>query len=504
MLNAAIAIAPSCTGTLVAIRNEAAVTAMPGVHSIVKLRDAVAVVADRFWQAKRAVDALQIVWNAGAAATLSTATIDAELNEALGRPRGVTALDRGNARSRIAAAANAIERRYSVPHIAHAPMEPVNATAFVSDGGVEVWGPMQSVFYTQTALAQALDIDPDRVKLNVTYLGGSFGRKIVPDFVVQAALVSKAVGRPVKLLRTREEDLQHDVYRPNAAGRLRAVLGTDGYPVAIDARIAGQSLFASVRPAWLTDSPDGRWDASMLDGIINQSYAIANLHVDAIDTPLPIPAYFMRSVGSTAGVFFYESFITELAAAAGIDQYTYRRTLLAHDPLALRVLDAAAQAAGWHAPAPAGVFRGIAYSCYVGRGNAFRTYVCEVAELRRTADGLTIDKIVCAVDPGLAINPNTLRARIEGGIGFALTNTLKSRITFTRGAVDQANWPDYPLLTIREMPQIVPVIVSSDRPPQGCGEVVLPPVAPAVAAAVMAATGRHPDAMPFALPTTSA
>src|SRR5262249_24975567 len=204
----------------------------------------------------------------------------------------------------------------------------------------------------------------DDVKVNVTFLGGSFGRKIVPDFVVQAALASKAMGRPVKLIRPREEDIQHDVYRPNAGGRFRAVLDDAGYPLAVHARVAGQSLFGATRKSWLTQTSQGTWDESMVDGIYNQSYRLPHFLVETAGTPLPIPVYSMRSAGSTAAVFFWESFISELAHHAGIDQYAYRRNLLAHDPLALRVLDAAAKAAGWETPAPDGRHRGIAFNCY--------------------------------------------------------------------------------------------------------------------------------------------
>jgi isoquinoline 1-oxidoreductase beta subunit len=205
----------------------------------------------------------------------------------------------------------------------------------------------------------------------------------------------------------------------------------------------------------------------------------------------------MRSVGSTAAVFFWESFITELAQRAGIDQYAYRRNLLTDDPLALRVLDAVAQASRWDIPAPADTFRGISYNCYIGRGGRFKTHVAEVVELERVAERFAIRRIYCAVDPGLVVNPNTLKAQIEGGIGFALTNTLKSRITFSNGGADQSNFFDYNLLRIDEMPEIVPIILRSDRPPQGFGEVVLAPVAPAVAQALLHATGRRLDVMPF-------
>jgi isoquinoline 1-oxidoreductase beta subunit len=520
MLNAAIKSARSFSGQVTAIKNEADILKMSGVRAVVRLaalaipnedagsqhpqaphlprHNAVAVVADRFWQAKRAIDALEVEFDGGTAGDLSTAGIDAKLNAALDAEHGVTALLKGQPQEILKQrATSVIERRFVLPHIAHAPLEPVNATASYKDGAVEVWGPIQSVTPCQEAVAHAAGCSPDDVKVHVTFLGGSFGRKIVPDYVLQAVQVSKAVGRPVKLTRSREEDMQHDVYRPNAGGRFRAILDDAGYPLAVHARVAGQSLFGAVRKSWLDQTPDGAWDESMVDGIHNQSYRLPHFLVETVDTPLPIPVYFMRSVGSTAAVFFWESFITELAQRAGIDQYRYRRNLLSDDPLALRVLDAAAQVAGWGTPAPSDTFRGIAYNCYIGRGGRFKTYVAEVAELRRVADRLAVKRVFCAVDPGLAVNPNTLKAQIEGGIGFALTNTLKSKITFSNGGTDQSNFFDYPLLSIDEMPEVIPIVLDSERPPQGFGEVVLAPVAPAVAQALLHATGRRLDVMPF-------
>jgi isoquinoline 1-oxidoreductase beta subunit len=235
----------------------------------------------------------------------------------------------------------------------------------------------------------------------------------------------------------------------------------------------------------------------MVDGIYNQDYRLPNFLVETIDTPLPVPVYFMRSVGSTAAVFFWESFISELAHRAGIDQYVYRRNLLADNPLALRVLDAVAEAARWSAPPTAGTVRGIAYNCYIGRGGRFKTYVAQVVELMPAGDRLAVKRVFCAVDPGLVVNPNTLTAQIQGGIGFAMTTALHSRITFANGGAEQTNFLDYPLLSIDEMPEIVPIILPSDRPPQGFGEVVLAPVAPAIAQALLQASGKRIDTMPL-------
>ena len=277
---------------------------------------------------------------------------------------------------------------------------------------------------------------------------------------------------------------------------MRAVLDKAGYPLAVHARVAGQSLFNATRKSWLDHTPEGDWDESMVDGLYNQGYRLPHFLVETVDTPLPVPVYFMRSVGSTAAVFFWESMITELAHRAKIDQYAYRRNLLSGDPLALRVLDAAAQASKWGTRA-SDTFRGIAYNCYIGRGGRFKTYVAQVVELQRVADRFAVKRVICAVDPGLAVNPNTLKAQIEGGIGFAMTTALKSKITFSNGGTDQSNFFDYTLLSIDEMPEIVPIVLPSDRPPQGVGEVVLAPVAPAIAQALLHATGRRLDVMPF-------
>ncbi len=394
MLNGAIKTAPSFTGQVVAIKNEADILKMAGVHAVVKIPalsianeddgsqhpplahapryNAVCVVADRFWQAKRAIDSLDVVFDGGPHGDLSTAKIETMLDTALTATKGVTVIEQGTPRQILQdRAASVVERRFVLPHIAHAPHEPVNATVSYKNGAVEVWGPIQSVTACQEAVASAVGCSPADVTVNVTFLGGSFGRKIVPDYVVQAAHVSKTVGKPLKLIRTREEDIQHDVYRPNAGARFRAVLDDAGYPLAIEARVAGQSLFAATRRSWLEQTPDGAWDESMVDGIYNQSYRVPHFLVETVDTPLPVPVYFMRSVGSTAAVFFWESLITELADRARIDQLSYRRTLLSGDPLALRTLDAVAQASDWFKPST-DVFRGIAYNCYIGRGQRFQ------------------------------------------------------------------------------------------------------------------------------------
>jgi isoquinoline 1-oxidoreductase subunit beta len=498
MLNAAIVMAPAVGGWLASVRNEAEVLRQPGVHRVIQLPDAVIVVADRYWQALRGVEQLDVEFSPGENGALSTAMIDTLAETGLDAEIGVPAKVVGEAQRILGQHPDkVVESRYSVPHLAHAAMEPMNATISVQQDRVDVWGSIQSADATVAAVATVCGVPEDKVFLHVAFLGGSFGGKIAPTFVVQAAAAAKAVGRPVKLIRTREMDIQHDHFRPNNKARLRAVLGDDGYPLAVHARVCGQSLFATSRPYWLTKTPLGDYDESMVDGIYQQTYALANFYVDIIQTPLPIPVYFMRSVGSSAGVLFWESFITDLARKAGIDQYEYRRHLLRDYPAGQRVLDAAAQAADWYHDSGPDVARGISFNTYFGRGGSFVSECAEVVELRRTGDRWRVARVTCAMDCGLVVNHNTLLAQIQGGIGFALTSALKSEITFRDGAAEQSNFTDYPLLTIAEMPEIVPVVVESDRPPQGAGEIMVAPLAPAISQALLHATGRRPQKMPF-------
>jgi isoquinoline 1-oxidoreductase beta subunit len=243
----------------------------------------------------------------------------------------------------------------------------------------------------------------------------------------------------------------------------------------------------------------GGWDETMLDAIYDLAYAVPALTVDNVNVKQPIPVSFMRSVGSTSAVFFLESFINELADAANIDPYLYRRHMLAHDPRAVAVLDRVTEAASWRKSPPRGIYRGLAFNLYTGRGGAFETYVAQVVEIEMVKGRAAVRRVVCAVDTGAVINPGLVKANIEGGIGFALTNTFKSEITFAEGVVEQGNFDDYPLLTLAEMPKIEVVLIDSDRPPQGCGEVALAPVAPAVAHAIYKATKTRVRSMPFEL-----
>lgn len=498
MLTGAVKMSPTLNGKPVAVRNHDAVRALAGVIEVVQAKDAVIVVANTYWQAKKACDALDVQWEDGPLPA-DSATILAQRKAALMSSNAVVATRIGDASVRFDAAQSAhgrvIEADYHTPYIVHATMEPVNATVHVREHEIEVWGPLQGQDKVRWALSAIFKVPSEKVIVNTTFLGGSFGRKYVPDFVIHAAVASKAVGRPVKVIRSREDDIRHGFYRPGVSARMRAVLGPDGYPSAMHLRVVGQSLYWSIKRDYFEKA--GGWDETMLDGLYDLGYSVPDLLVDSVSVDQHIPVSFMRSVGSTSSVFFLESFINELAHAARIDPLDYRRTLLRDDPLALRVLDRTAARANWTRKRAAGVYRGLAYCLYTGRGGAFTTYVATIVELRMVDGHAKLERVVCGVDCGQAINPTLIREMVEGGIGFALTNTFKSEITFKDGAVAQENFADYPLLYLSQMPRIEVEIVESDRAPQGCGEVALPPVAPAVAAALHEATGTRLRTMPL-------
>jgi isoquinoline 1-oxidoreductase subunit beta len=495
MLHGALKMAPTLNGKPVAVRNRDAVRAMPGVVEVVQAKDAVIVVAASYWQAKKGCDALDVQWDDAGVAPFDSATILAQRKAALMAEQAVVATRIGDASARFEGARATVEADYHTPYIVHATLEPVNATVHVREHDIEVWGPIQGQDKVRWTLSAIFKVPSEKVIVNTTFLGGSFGRKYVPDFVIHAAVASKAVGRPVKVIRSREDDIRHGFYRPGVSARMRAVLGADGYPEAMHIRVVGQSLYWSIKRDYFEKA--GGWDETMLDGLYDLGYRVPNLLVDSVNVTQPIPVSFMRSVGSTSSVFFLESFVNELARAASIDPLQYRRTMLRDDPLAVRVLDQTAAKANWSGKPAAGVHRGLAYCLYTGRGGGFTTYVATIVELRMAAGQAKLERVVCGIDCGRAINPMLIEEMVEGGIGFALTNTFRSEITFKDGAVEQQNFTDYPLLWLSQMPKIEVVIVDSDRAPQGCGEVALPPVAPAVAEALYQATGARLRAMPL-------
>lgn len=502
MLCAAMRMAPTLNGKPTGIGNKETIRQLPGVHEVVMAKDAVIVVADSYWVAKKACDQLDVQWDL-VDESLDSDVIRQQIRDALDAETSPLVMDKGDALSILGKIDRTLTQDYHSPYIVHAPMESVNATVHVREGEIEVWAPTQGQDMVRWTLAKLFDIPSEKVTVHTTFLGGSFGRKYVPDFVVHAAVASAAVGKPVKLIRSREDDIQHSVYRPSASGRLKASLDADGRLQALYARIAGQSLYYQIKRNHYDDA--GGWDETMVDGIYNVAYDIPNLHVECTNIPQNIPVSFMRTVGSTSSVFILESFISELAEQAGADQVEFRRQMLQNDPISLAVIDQTVERAGWSRAAEPGIFRGFAFGLYVGRGSAFHSYAAVAVELRVQADGrFKVERLTCGVEVGQPINHNLIASMVEGSMGFALTNTFKSEITFRKGAVEQRNFPDYRLLFLREMPHVEVVILDSDRPPQGCGEIALPPVAPAVAEAIYQATKIRCRSLPLPMSVQAA
>ena len=488
MLYATIAQCPVFGGRLKHY-DEAKVRTMPGVRQIVPMGDAVAVVGDSYWQVRQALAALPITWDEGANAKLDDAAIRAMLRGGLAASDAAVAAHDGDVAAALTKAAKVVEAEYYAPFLAHATMEPMNCTAQVLPDKVEVWAPSQNAQGTLAEAAKAAGVEPRKVEVHITMLGGGFGRRgAFQDYVRQAVTIAKAVGKPVKLLWSREEDMHHDFYRPVSMARFTAGLDASGLPVAWRARVAGQSILASVRPNAIRSGID----RSFLEGLADPPYAFPNRLVDYAMRNTPVPVGFWRSVNNSQNAFFQESFLDEVAAAGGQDPYELRRKLMENRPKQRAVLDAAAKQAGWGTPLPAGVFRGIAYH------NSYGSLVCQVAELSVSdRNEIKLHRIVCAVDSGHVVNPDTVVTQIEGAIVYGLTAALYDKITIRNGRVEQSNFDDYPMLRLRSMPKIEVVQVPSGGFWGGIGEVGLPPAAPAICNALFAATGKRIRSLPL-------
>ena len=484
---ATLAACPVFGGRLAGVDDSKAM-AVKGVRQVVRLDDAVAVVADHMGAAKKGLAALDIEWDEGPNATLGTADVVRELEVASQRV-GAVARREGDVEKAMASAATKVEAVYQVPFLAHATMEPMNCTVDLRQDSCEVWVGTQVLSRAQAAAAQTAGLPLEKVKVHNHLLGGGFGRRLEIDGIVRAVQIAKYVDGPVKVIWTREEDIQHDMYRPYFFDRISAGLDEKGMPVAWNHRFAGSSIVAR----WLPPAFNNGLDPDTTDGAIDLSYALPNMRVEYVRVEPPgIPTAFWRSVGPSHNVFVVESFTDELAAAAKQDPIEYRRALLDKAPRAKAVLDLAAAKAGWGQPLPQGSGRGVSLQF------AFGTYMAQVAEVEVAQDGeVRVRRVVCAVDCGIVVNPDTVEAQVQGAIIFGITAALYGEITLTGGRVEQGNFDTYQILRINEAPVIEVHIVQSFEPPGGMGEPGTSAIAPAVTNAIFAATGKRLRKLPI-------
>ena len=467
--------------------DDTAAKAVTGVRQIVRLSDAVAVVADHMGAAKKGLVALKVEWDDGPHAALTSQAVAHELEDATLRP-GAVAQRVGDADKALANAAIRVEASYQVPFLAHAPMEPMNCTVHLRQDACEVWIGSQAVARVQRMAAQAAGLPPEKVIVHNHLLGGGFGRRLEADGAVRAVQIAKHVDGPVKVVWTREEDIQHDMYRPYWFDRIAAGLDAQGRPVAWKNRFAGSSVIAR----WLPPAFKDGLDPDSTEGAIDLVYDLPNIQVEFVRVEPPgIPTAFWRSVGPSHNVFVTESFIDELAAAAKQDAVAYRRALLDKSPRARAVLDLAAAKAGWGQALPKGSGRGVALQFVFG------SYLAQVAEVEVAKDGaVRVRRVVCAVDCGTVVNPDTVEAQIQSGIIFGATAALYGEITLKNGRVEQSNFDSYPVLRINEAPAIEVHVVKTLEPPGGMGETGTSAIVPAIANAIFAATGKRVRKMP--------
>jgi isoquinoline 1-oxidoreductase subunit beta len=475
-------------GGKVASFDAAKAKAVPGVKNVVQISSGIAVVADNTWSAMQGRRALDVKWDEGPTAKVGDETISKLFADQMAQP-GAEARKEGDAAAALAGGTQKIEAVYEVPYLAHATMEPMNCTAHVQAGRVDVWAPTQFQTPAQAMAAKFGGVKAENAFIHTTYLGGGFGRKAGQDFLIDAVETSKAIGAPVKVTWSREDDMQHDYYRPGAYTKLEGAIGADGWPVAFSARVACASIFE----AWFPGSTKNNLDPAGAEGIANLPYSIPNIQVNYIRTEPGIPVGFWRSVGNSQNGYFSECFMDELATAAKKDPYEFRRHLLDKAPRHLGVLELAAQKAGWDKPLPAGRYRGIAVLF------AFESYCAQVVEisLNRSAKSVNIHRVVCAVDLGRVVNPANVIMQAESAIVYGLSSALYGEITITNGRVKQTNFNNYPVMRIDAMPVIETYIVPSEEKPTGAGELAVPPAVPALCNAIFAATGKRIRRMPI-------
>src|SRR5215467_1497594 len=486
----------------VASFDRSSIAGFPGIIDVVRIPNGIAVVGETYWQAKSALDALNVSFNEGPAAAISSSSLRDDYRRAMEGNEWLLVHAEGNAdalhhdypnvpldkNTVPTISSNTVRRTYPTIYsqeyesqfLAHATMEPMNCTARVAGDTVEIWAPTQGQEITRLTMAGIFKVPKENVQVSHTLLGGGFGRRLVADFALQAALISKAVGKPAKVVWSREEDMQHDIYRPMTLQRITAGIDEFGKLGAIAHRLVSPSILQYVFAPAVTDV----YDPSCLEGLLESHYEIPNVRVDFKLLHVPVPTSVLRTTGYGPNIFAFESFIDELASKKGVDPYHYRRDLVAKSPRSLAVLDLAATKANWDMPAPKGHYRGIAYA------EAFGTHTAHVVELSVTKDReVKIHKVVCVADCGTALDPDITTNSLEGGIAWGISCAFKSEITFDRGRALQSNYHDYSIIRIPEMPPVeIHLISSGSRPLGGVGEVGPVTLLPAIANAIFAAT----------------
>lgn len=470
---------------------------MPGVIKIVPIEtlygSGFGVIAANTWAAFKAAEAIDVDWGA-AAYPPDDAAIAARLAETLDRRDGAALRDDGDVETAFANATpdRLIEAAYSAPYLAHATMEPMNATAWLRDGKLDIWCGNQGPTLVRQFCAEAAGIAEEQVSVHTTLMGGGFGRRIELDFSLYATLLAKeAGGKPVKVTWTREEDMTHDAYRPAAAGRFRAAIGADGMPVALDMNIATPSILKSILSRTFPSISPGGPDRLLSEGAFDQPYAITHCRVSGSEADLSIPTGFWRSVGNSQNAFFHECFLDEIAAKSGLDPVQMRLKLMADYPVAAKVVAKVAEMADWATPPPAGRARGVAFCI------SFGSWVAQIAEVSQTPSGIRIEKIWCAADLGTVLDPEIVKAQMMSGIVFGLSQAVSQQITFADGMVQQGNFSDYDALRINQCPEIEVELLDNAPKMGGAGEPGTPPAAPALANAIFALTGKRIRSMPL-------